>query len=75
MSPEKKKELHDDFLVPIGNMIRGIERKAVDHDSHRSIEVLAQCLHAKLDDLRVNLGVNYQESDLKPSVYGENGRK
>lgn len=75
LTQAQKDELKAEYLIPIGNMIRRLERKAVNHASHRSIEVLAQCLHTKLDELRVTFGVDYQENELNPSVYGENGDK
>ena len=74
LTPAEKEEIYTDLQIPITNMIRKIERQAVSRDSHRLIEVTAQCLHGVLNDLRIKLDLPFVEADVDDSVYGkENG--
>lgn len=73
LNQHEKDELYQDYQIPITNMIRMIERQAVNGDSHRLIEVTANCLHGVLNALRVRLDVHFVEADVEASVYGENG--
>jgi len=73
LTNEEKRELYTDHQVPIANQIRKIESLAVKHASHREIEVVANCLHTSLNNLRIALGMPFTESDYDPSIYGENG--
>lgn len=75
LTPTEKDDIWDNHGIKCGNLIRSIERAAVDHDSHRSIEVKLNCLHQMLNELGVALGITPDEADLNPSVYGENGGK
>ena len=73
LTTEEQREIYTKFQIPITNQIRKIEALAVEHASHRKIEVVARCLHTTLNDLRVDLGLPFNEADVDPSVYGENG--
>ena len=75
LNAAEKRKNYTDYQVPIGNMIRKIERLSVQHASHREIETVAKCLHTKLNDLRKELKMPFRGKDMDPSVYGENADK
>jgi len=73
LTRDEKSEYYNKHQIPIANNIRKLERHAVDGDSHRAIEVTANCLHQLLNDLRKELDMPFREEDVDPSVYGESG--
>jgi len=73
LNEQEKSRLAQKHLVPITNNMRKVERLAVQHASHREIEVTANCLHVLLNDLRKDLGIPFNEADVEPSIYGESG--
>lgn len=73
LSDVEKREIYTEFQIPLANQIRKIEALAVKHASHREIETVAQCTHVTLNGLRKKLELPFNEADVEPSIYGENG--
>lgn len=73
LTDEQKRYLYDNYVIKSANLIRKIEELTVLNASHRIIEIKANCLHIVLNDLRKDLDVRFDESDINPSVYGESG--
>ncbi len=73
LTDPQKQHLYDNYVVKAANMIRRIEELVVSGASYRLIEIKTNCLHIVLNDLRKDLEVPFQESDVNPSVYGESG--
>ena len=71
----EKVEFYNDVIIPLTNAIRGIESLAVKHGSHREIEVRAACMHTQMEELRKRYDLPFRESDMDPSIFGENGDK
>ena len=72
LSDEEKEYLYDKYGVPLGNNFRMLEEIAVK-TNQRHAEVTAQCGHTLANDLRKDLGLPFNEADMNPSIYGENG--
>jgi len=68
-----KEALYQEFVISLANQIRGIERLTVEGTTLRNVEVKANCLHTKLNEFRKALGLRFDEADMEPEVYGENG--
>jgi len=75
LTDNEKREIYTTHQIPITNQIRKIEALSVRGASHREIEVVAQCLHDSLDQLRITLGMPFIPADVDPSIYGENADK
>jgi len=73
LTAREKVKYYNKHLIPIANNIRKLEGLAIDHASHRKIETVANCLHTLLNDLRKDLKLPFNESDMEPSPYGESG--
>jgi len=69
----QKEYLYEKYVKRMTKILRMLEEQAVKGESHRLIEVTVNCLHSLANDARVELGLPFNEKDMYPSVYGENG--
>lgn len=73
LTDDEKKAVWDKYGIPGTNVIRGGERQSVDGATDRAHEVQWQCIHALAIDLMKEFGIEFVESDVDGSRYGENG--